>query len=127
EKGILDIAGAPVFQFRCQFAIQRPTRRECEAALRVIGRTQAMKPPDISRQYAIREFVALAPPLIPDAADVVISPGLGTAEFGWKEVADSEQPRLNRQRFGPWSCPPRAKLRDPMHRPDIVFITERSE
>ena len=65
----------------------------------MIGRSQSVKAPDILRQHAIGEFVAFAPPLVPNAADIVISSRLGPREFCRKQTADAKEARLDRERF----------------------------
>src|ERR1051325_2236261 len=91
---------APALKFCGQIIGSRPTRGEGEAALRMVGGPQGMEAPEGSRQQAIREGVALAPPLIPDEAYVIVGASAAAGQFGRQQAADAEEPGLEGEQMG---------------------------
>ena len=74
-----DVARAPLFQLRREVVVQRPARGEGDAALGVVGGPRAVEVPESAWQDAVGEFVALTPPLVPDAPDILVGPVLRSA------------------------------------------------
>ena len=66
-------------------------RRQGQPALRMIGRSQPVKAPQGSRERAIAERFALAPPDIPETSHVVVSRGLRAWQFVRQQAARAEQ------------------------------------
>src|SRR5438067_373099 len=81
------LTSAPLFEFRGQLAIQRPAGGEREPALGMIGGSQRVKMPKRARQDAIGEFIAFAPPLVPDAPQISVRARLGASQFGGQQTA----------------------------------------
>ena len=79
-------------------SVRQPVRRQREPPLRMIGRAQAVKFPGRARQDAIVKFIALAPPEIPDAAQIAVRAFLRPGQFRRQQTADAEQPRLQFKR-----------------------------
>ncbi len=102
-------------------------RRERKPPLRMIRRAQAVKFPDGARQNAVRKFIALAPPAIPDAAQIGVRTFLRPGQFHRQQAADAEQSRLKcKWRFGA-ARPEQTRFRQILHRPGVVFVAERAE
>src|SRR2546427_1824256 len=93
----------------------------------MIGGAQAMKSPEFPGQNAIRERVAFAPPLVPDTTQVPVGSGLSTREIQRQQTADAQQAGLERQCLGLVVQPARAQLGQALHRPYIVFESQRAK
>ena len=102
-------------------------RREREPPLRMICRSQSVKLPDRARQGAVRKFISLTPPAIPDAAQIGVRTFLRPGQFRRQQAADAKQPRLKCKRRFCARRPVRARFRQILHRPGVVFVTERAE
>src|SRR6185312_4907161 len=98
-----------------------------EPPLGMIGGALAVKAPDLARQDAIGEFLALAPPAIPNGAQVAVSASLGPGQFGRQQSRHAEQPRLQCQGRTSRRAPAAAVFREALHRPNIVFITQSAK
>ena len=93
----------------------------------MIGRAQAVKFPGRARQNAVFKFIAVAPPEIPRAAQKRVGDFLRARQFVRQQAADAEQPRLNFKRGIRAARPARFRLRQILHRPDVVLVAERAE
>ena len=90
----------------------------------MIGRPRPVETPERARQDAIGEFIALPPPLVPDAAHIVVRRGLRAGQFHRQQAADAEEAGLQGERLGLGRLPARAQLGQALHGPDVVFVTQ---
>src|SRR5687767_1817244 len=99
-------------------------RGKSEPAMGMIRRTQAIQPPQCFRQSTITECVALAPPLIPDGAEVMVRAALAPRKFVRQQSADAKQSRLTFEDGRLSVCQPAAQFADALHGPDVLFVAE---
>src|SRR5205823_5213338 len=125
ETAIGDLLKAPLLELADQIAIHRPLGGQSQPPLRMVGRTQAMESPEIGGQNAVGERITLAPPKIPNGAEVTSV--LRSRQFGGKHSAETEQPRLDRNWFGMSRAPAWTQLAQPLHGPHIMFVAERAK
>ena len=104
-----------------------PMRCEREAALGVIGRTLAVESPEISRQNVRGKFITLAPPAVPDTADIIVAVGFVVTQLSGQQTAQTEQTRLNLEHGIRAGLPMSACLGEVLHGPGVVFVAERTE
>src|SRR5437867_1776256 len=124
---VLDLLAAPALQFRGQVAVRAPPGGEGETALWMIGGAQAVKAPKGAGQNAIGEFIAFAPPLVPDPPDVMVGAGLRAGQIRGKQAADTQEPRLKGEGIGPAQGPSLAQFGQALHGPDVVLVAKGAE
>src|SRR5437867_4206030 len=93
----------------------------------MVGGAQAMESPKFARQDAVRVLIALAPPLVPNAAEIIVRSGFRAGQFGRQQTAQSEEPRLQGERLRTGTGPARTQFGQTLHRPDIVRVTQRAK
>src|SRR5439155_6052699 len=94
---IRDGRAEPLLQLVRQMARGQPMRGEGEPTLRMVGRAKPAETPQTARQNEIGELLPLAPPMVPDAAQVMVRAGPGAGRLGRQQAADPEQARLQRE------------------------------
>src|SRR4051812_45825518 len=99
-------------------------RREREAALRMIRRSQSVQTPQGFRQRAISELIALAPPAVPRVAKIFVARSALTRNVCRQQPAHAQQPRLHLLRREPPIAKSRAQLADALHWPDVLFVAQ---
>src|SRR5258708_34317897 len=90
----------------------------------MVGRPEATHAPQGAGQQAIREYVALAPPLVPNGAKVFVAAGARTGQFRREQAADAEQAGLQGEWRGVRIKPARPQLSQALHGPDIVLVSQ---
>src|ERR1700756_4702607 len=99
ELPVWMLRSEPRFEPGNQVARRQPMCGESEASWRVVCRKEAVEAPRAAGQNKICEFFALAPPLVPDGAEIFVRSGLAARQFGGKQSADAEQSRLTFHHF----------------------------
>ena len=76
----------------------------------MIGRPGPVEVPERSGQNAVGEFVAFPPPLVPNAAHIMVGARLRACQFHRQQAADAEQAGLQGERLSPGRLPARVGL-----------------
>src|SRR5213593_397638 len=95
----------------------------------MVGGPQAMEAPQGPGQRTVAERLALAPPVVPEAPQIIVRAGLLAREFVGQQAADAKQPRLQSDGadFGLGRANSRAQFGQALHRPDVVFVAQRPQ
>ena len=72
-----DFYREPLLEFLRYLALREPMRRQGQPALRMVCRAQSIETPESTRQDNLGESGPLAPPVIPNAAQIIIRAGAG--------------------------------------------------
>src|SRR6185436_11954059 len=102
-------------------------RGQGEAALRMVRGTQSMEAPCRFGQETIFKFISFTPPAIPDLSQIIVRRRLFASRFSGQETTDAEQSGLQGQWRFRFVIPTRARFCQTLHRPNIVFVTERAK
>ena len=102
-------------------------RRQREPTQRMIHRAYTMKAPEISREHAVHKLFTLTPPTIPNAAQVIIRARQAPTQVSRQQSTETEQSSLKGQQRIRARHPPRPLFGQALHRPEVVFVTERPE
>src|ERR1700749_3578423 len=97
-----------------------PMRSQGQAAVRLVGRAQAVKTPKCFWERDITKVFTLAPPMIPKRAQVKI----GRRGIRRKKAADAEQTRLQMNDAGTILEQTLAQFGQALHRPEILLVTK---
>src|SRR5260221_7226373 len=89
--------------------------------------TQAVETPHAARQHAITELFPFAPPLVPNPPEMAVHSAPIAAQLGGQQPADAKQSRLACRRRAGERQPLQARLRQALHGPDVLLVTERAE
>src|SRR5579862_6912225 len=122
-----ELSRAPTFDSSRERVRGEPMSCQGNAAFGMVGGTLAVKTPGLARQHAVREFFALAPPIVPNGTEVAVRAGLGAGQFSGQETGTTQQACLQGERGTSSLKPTLATFRQALHGPDIVLVTERAE
>lgn len=94
QTRIGNLQGAPAFEFGGEIPGGEPMGGQRQAPLGLIGRALAVQSPYRGGQQAFFELDALAPPLVPNAAQVTVGAVAGADEVAGQQAGDAEEAGL---------------------------------
>ena len=91
ELTVGQACGAPGLQAGGKIATSEPMGCQSESALGMVGRALPMEMPETAWQDAILVLLPVAPPAIPDAAEIALRYGSSSGDFVREQIANAEQ------------------------------------